>query len=92
MDLTQEPHWAEMFQWVLLLTLEIYQWDHHHILAWEDKVRAWAMVVQAQGIQVWEDQVLAILEWEDQVQVTQEWEVQVLGTLEWEDQVQVTQE
>jgi len=73
-----------MSQWVHLLTLETFQWDHHPILVWGDKVQAWAMVVQAQGILVWEDQVQAILEWEVQAQDTQEWEVQVLDTLEWE--------
>lgn len=86
MALTLELLLVEMSQWVHLLILEIYQWDHHPILVWADKVPAWAMVVQARGILVWEVQVQDILGWEVQAQDIQEWEAQVLATLEWEAQ------
>jgi len=71
-----------MFQWGLHLIQGTFLWAHHHILAWEDKVRVWGLEVQVLGILVWADQVRAI----------QEWEVQVQDIPVWEDQVQATRE
>ena len=88
MDPTLVLHLVEMYLWVLLLILVIFQWGHPHIQEWEARAQEWDTVAPVQAIIVWEVLALVTTVWEDPVQCIQVWEVQVLVILAWEVQVQ----